>query len=187
MNHFYKVLGVSSTATGKELKKAYRQKAMQWHPDRNPHPDAQRKFIELDQAYNYLLDLKAGKISRQRNVVNQPTTQRTSTYKLTAEMDADEMKRAFQKAQITQDYVERKNKMDRKATPSYILVSFLSIIFGPILAIILGSLTDPAIGIIMFFVFPGLGLYYFNYWIYQGVERRRKVLYKEYRERLKKI
>ena len=55
---YFSVLGVAPEATVNEIKKAYRKKAKELHPDKNPHPDAPRQFIELDKAYNALLQYK---------------------------------------------------------------------------------------------------------------------------------
>jgi len=54
---YYEVLGVSKTAGGDEIKKAYRKVAMQFHPDRNPgDKEAEEKFKEAAEAYEVLSD-----------------------------------------------------------------------------------------------------------------------------------
>jgi molecular chaperone DnaJ len=52
---FYEILGVSKSATPEEIKKAYRQKAIQFHPDKNPGDKAsEEKFKEAAEAYEIL-------------------------------------------------------------------------------------------------------------------------------------
>ncbi|XP_047435501.1 dnaJ homolog subfamily A member 3, mitochondrial-like isoform X2 [Mugil cephalus] len=54
---FYDVLGVSRTASQKDIKKAYYQMAKKYHPDTNPDdPDAKEKFAKLAEAYEVLSD-----------------------------------------------------------------------------------------------------------------------------------
>ena len=52
---YYEVLGVSKSATADEIKKAYRKKAIQYHPDRNPgDKEAEEIFKEAADAYDVL-------------------------------------------------------------------------------------------------------------------------------------
>jgi molecular chaperone DnaJ len=54
---YYQVLGVAQDATDAELKKAYRQLAMQFHPDKNPgDAKAEERFKEVNEAYGVLSD-----------------------------------------------------------------------------------------------------------------------------------
>lgn len=54
---FYEILGVSRNATKDEIKKAYRQMALKYHPDKNPgDKEAEEKFKEAAEAYEVLGD-----------------------------------------------------------------------------------------------------------------------------------
>ncbi len=54
---YYEILGVDKKATAEEIKKAYRKKAIQYHPDRNQgDKEAEEKFKEAAEAYGVLSD-----------------------------------------------------------------------------------------------------------------------------------
>jgi curved DNA-binding protein len=57
-NHdYYKILGVDKNADEKEIKKAYRKLARQYHPDMNPgDANSEKKFKEINEAYEVLSD-----------------------------------------------------------------------------------------------------------------------------------
>jgi len=56
-NKYYETLWVDKTASKEEIKKAYRKKAMEYHPDRNKwDKTAESKFKEVNQAYDILWD-----------------------------------------------------------------------------------------------------------------------------------
>jgi molecular chaperone DnaJ len=56
VSEYYALLGVSRDATETDIKKAYRKLAMDFHPDRNPAPEAEARFKEITEAYEVLRD-----------------------------------------------------------------------------------------------------------------------------------
>lgn len=58
MDRLYEILGLNSNATLEDIKKAYRRKAMKWHPDKNPTNKeyAADKFKKISMAYTILSD-----------------------------------------------------------------------------------------------------------------------------------
>lgn len=60
---FYATLGVARTATPEEIKKAYRKKALECHPDRNQgNPKAEAEFKKVSEAYEVLSDENRRKV-----------------------------------------------------------------------------------------------------------------------------
>ncbi|KAG8904933.1 hypothetical protein FRB99_000987 [Tulasnella sp. 403] len=53
---YYDILGVAPDVNDVDLKKAYRKKAIQYHPDKNKAPDAEEVFKEISRAYQVLSD-----------------------------------------------------------------------------------------------------------------------------------
>ena len=63
MSEYYDILGASKSASADEIKKAYRKKAVQFHPDKNPgNSEAEKRFKEISEAYEVLSDDKKRQI-----------------------------------------------------------------------------------------------------------------------------
>lgn len=56
MSDYYNILGVDEKSDIKEIKKAYRELSLKWHPDKNKDPEAINKIQLINQAYATLGD-----------------------------------------------------------------------------------------------------------------------------------
>ena len=75
MQDHYSRLSVSPAATADLIKTAYRKKAAQYHPDKNPSPEAISRFREIQEAYEVLSDAQRRKAYddyRQRSLIEDP-------------------------------------------------------------------------------------------------------------------
>ncbi|APW42950.1 DnaJ domain-containing protein [Rhodoferax saidenbachensis] len=75
MSDLYEQLGLRSDATLADIKKAFRQKAAQYHPDRNDAADAPARFRAVQEAYDVLADAdkrQAYDDNRRRNLLDSP-------------------------------------------------------------------------------------------------------------------
>ena len=75
MTDHYTALGLNSAATLADIKKAFRQKASFYHPDRNAAPDAAARFRAVQEAYDVLSDAdkrQAYDDNRRRSLLDSP-------------------------------------------------------------------------------------------------------------------
>jgi DnaJ-class molecular chaperone len=75
MKDHYASLGLNSAATLSDIKKAFRQRASAFHPDRNSAADAAQKFREVQEAYDVLSDdekRRAYDDNRRRGLLDSP-------------------------------------------------------------------------------------------------------------------
>ena len=75
MKDHYAALGLAASASLADIKKSFRQKAAQYHPDRNSDPNAPERFRAVQEAYEVLSDdakREAYDDNRRRNLLDDP-------------------------------------------------------------------------------------------------------------------
>ncbi|KAF9485068.1 DnaJ-domain-containing protein [Pholiota conissans] len=100
----YELLNVKTESTEQEIRTAYRQRSLKVHPDRNPNnPDAARKFHELNQAYELLLDPLRRLALDAKLRIKQARAERFKSYdnkRKNLVEELEERERAFKKARM---------------------------------------------------------------------------------------
>ncbi|MCI0522942.1 MAG: DnaJ domain-containing protein [Bacteroidales bacterium] len=91
---YYKLLGLRQGATDDEIRKAYRRKALEFHPDRNRAEGAHDMFIRVTEAYDYLTSHPHG-----RNITEEEVLRNYQAW--VSYRQAEARKRAEEYARVT--------------------------------------------------------------------------------------
>ena len=132
---YYKVLNISENATLKEIKKAFRVLAKEFHPDKNKSSDASLKFREVFEAYEILKDKSTKDIfdENRRKFYNKKSAEfnnekytKSETYEY-VKREANKRAEYFSKMTFD-DFLQSSIFMLKKATSKFALL--LMFLFG---------------------------------------------------------
>lgn len=134
---YYTILGVDKNVTLTEIKKAYRQQVKLLHPDVNKDPRAQEQFMLLHEAYEYLHNLKTGKVySLKKQVYSSSTTSYKSYQDWQERERAGARQRGKQHAQMNHEAFTE-TAYYKKTTELNLVLDLLNILF--VLLVFIGA------------------------------------------------
>ncbi len=132
---YYKVLNISENATLEEIKKAFRELAKEYHPDKNKSSDASVKFREVFEAYEILKDKITKDIfdERRRKFYNRKSAEFNNEKYTNSETYENVKKEANKRAEYFlrmtfDDFLQSSIFMLKKATSKFALL--LMFLFG---------------------------------------------------------
>jgi len=183
LQDYYRILGIKQNATDDEIKKAYRRKAMEYHPDRNSSPDSQEMFIRVTEAYEYLMSHPY-----RRNITEEEIMRNYQAWIDYRREEARRRAEAYAKA----SYAEfRKSPVYRSTTVIDGTIVFLGLILATMVIVttVYGyiyrmriadtpkeepSMTLAAISLIIGFSYLIISIFYLSAWIARQKKKRRK-------------
>ena len=156
MSEYHDILGVPANARKEVIKRAFRKLAMKWHPDRNPDPQSEGRFMKIHNAYEVLVEgKKVRKKTRKRPPKPSPREKYQHVYRApTDPLEYEEWRKvAKERAQYQArgSYKDFKEKNKAFLTGSlywvYLLIYVCSILFivssiGGVLALTIYALWD---------------------------------------------
>lgn len=112
---YFDILGISPTKDEKIIKKAYRKKALQYHPDKNPSAEAHKKFIQISEAYEYLTlainqTKKDSSINKQGKQYSYRDFSKQQVKKTKEELFEERLKQARQRYEYMKQKEEEENE-----------------------------------------------------------------------------
>ena len=180
MNKYYAILGLPPNASKDEVRRKYRRLVLQWHPDRNPSPEAQGKFIQITEAYDILMGERAAPRTRSytRSTYGHAQTKPKTRQEQERErrtQNFEMLRRKFENVRQAHlrapNYLEKKQSSYVRVT-AYFSLAALVFITGLVLPF---TVFSPASIIITFPLGLGFGLRWF--WIGGRTKMRADMIY----------
>ncbi len=133
MKDYYQILGINSSSSVEDIKRAYRQKVSKAHPDVNSSPNAHEEFIEINEAYEYLLKQKTGFVfdNEKKQYTKQKANYSTNDFINEARQRARE--NANRKYQEFLNSTYYKTQIAIFSIFDYLLLSIITLIFGSLI------------------------------------------------------
>ena len=183
LQDYYRILGIKQNATDDEIKKAYRRKAMEYHPDRNSSPDSQEMFIRVTEAYEYLMSHPY-----RRNITEEEIMRNYQAWIDYRREEARRRAEAYAKASYSEF---RKSPVYRSTTVIDGTIVFLGLILATMVIVttVYGyiyrmriadtpkeepSMTLAAISLIIGFSYLIISIFYLSAWIARQKKKRRQ-------------
>ena len=183
LQDYHRILGIKQNATDDEIKKAYRRKAMEYHPDRNSSPDSQEMFIRVTEAYEYLMSHPY-----RRNITEEEIMRNYQAWIDYRREEARRRAEAYAKASYSEF---RKSPVYRSTTVIDGTIVLLGLILATMVIVttVYGyiyrmriadtpkeepSMTLAAISLIIGFSYLIISIFYLSAWIARQKKKRRK-------------
>ena len=114
LDKYYNILGLQPGASQNDIRKSYRKLVMKYHPDRNPSPNAEEKFIIITEAYEILTGKKSPPVSMQ-STRSRSTSVRNQPKYHSAEEEKRERERRAKEARIRyEDYMRKEQEENER-------------------------------------------------------------------------
>ena len=137
---YYKVLDISPNASADEIKKAYRQKAKQYHPDVSSEVNASEKMKQVNSAYDVLSDpqQKQAYDFRRQNPHMQQTGYTNTQYHTFDDAMFEEIFRQFQQQSQRRPVYRKRFSLFGLLFQLFLIMSLFDLIFYFFRALLLG-------------------------------------------------
>jgi curved DNA-binding protein CbpA len=154
-SRYYQILGVDEKASLGAIKKAYRSKAKILHPDVNKAADAHDQFVLLNEAYEYLENVKTGKIFHSSSTRKKRKPQKKATRSQTFANEEDWKNAQREKARRRAKAYAKMKFEEFQKTEAYQTTNALGLLMGLVIDVFIVAMAICIISICLYF-FSGI-------------------------------